>query len=89
MTNVKFKFDENAVRRLAQEATRNVANAAQPVLDRVAQSHSGKPLDEVLTALRRAPWPAGVRLPDETLRMCATEISEGRRVEVRVGRVKP
>ena len=63
----------------------NAFNAKmQPVVDRVHQQHANQPVDQVRQALNTA-WrqAAGKDLPEPTLTNAATQISQGKRVELR------
>jgi hypothetical protein len=54
------------------------------VVDRVHQQHANQPVDQVRQALKTA-WrqAAGKDLPEPTLTNAATQISQGKRVELR------
>lgn len=81
---MKFKWDEQGLQQLTQEAGRQVAARAQDVYDRVLSMGEGKSLQEVKSLLARE-WKSvfGTVPTDPDLTNVAAELAAGRRVEVR------
>jgi hypothetical protein len=82
-----FRFDRNAINRLANDLVAEQARKAQQMFDRLAQTHSGRPLAEVKQAVRHG-WRSlgdGWDIDDPELTEYATVISEGGTVQVRSG----
>ena len=80
----KFSFDARAVERavmeLAEPAVRKIADDLQRLVDDLAASHAGRPVDEVKVALRSR-WQQSTPdgdITDPELTEWATAISEGR-----------
>jgi hypothetical protein len=86
MTSDDGVKSENAtVNRMANEASEHVADTVQEVVDEVAETHSGKDVDEVVEAVHEK-WAEKVGdvapLPDHKAVEYAAHISEGNNVTV-------
>jgi hypothetical protein len=79
-----FKFDDRdfrkAIDKVKKDAVREVTKDAQRVFDRVHRSHAGKPVEQVMPALRSAARSADWKFTDAELRSYAEAISQGRRI---------
>ena len=82
-----FKFDDRgfrkAIDKVANDAVREAAKDAQRVFDRVHRSHAGKPVEQVMPALRSAARSADWKFTDTDLRSYAEAISQGTRIIVK------
>jgi hypothetical protein len=82
-----FRFDDHkfrkAIDKVAKDAVREVAKDAQRVFDRVHRSHAGKPVEQVMPALRSAARSADWKFTDAELRSYAEAISQGTRIIVK------
>ena len=81
---MKINFDEDAVRRLADEAARKQAARLQSVYDRVLEAGRGKDLGAMKVLLSNE-WRSefGTAIPDQQLSQSAEVLAQGRRIEVR------
>jgi len=66
---------------------RRIAADYQKLLDALASSHAGKPLEEVKAALRSGWQGLGGDLTDPELTQYAECVKEGRRIEIRPQRI--
>jgi hypothetical protein len=83
MARVEFKFDESAMKKLINDGVREVASRYQALLDELAISQVGRPLNEVKTALRSGWRKIGGDLTDPELTQYAEHLKDGERIEVR------
>ena len=87
MSGFKFNFDADALQRVVKQAAndgvRKIAADYQLLLDGLASSHAGRPLDEVKDALRAGWQQRGGDLTDPELTQYAEYIKEGRKIEIR------
>lgn len=87
----KFDFDERAFNKLVEDAANDVvqesAQDMQRVLDGVYGTHAGRPVEDVLTALRTAARSAGWKFTEAELLPYAEAISERTRIVVQAGPV--
>jgi hypothetical protein len=90
--SVKFNFDERglqrAVGKAVNDAMKDVAKDAQRAVDRVHRSHSGRPVNQVMSQLRSAARSLGWKASDADLRPMAEAISEGRKVTLQPGKTR-
>jgi hypothetical protein len=81
------RFDDRQFRKaidnLKKDAVREVAKDAQRVFERVHRSHGGKPVEQVMPALRSAARSADWKFTDAELRSYAEAISQGTRIIVK------
>jgi hypothetical protein len=80
----QFKFDKKALDKVVAGAVEQRASEVQTLLDGLARTCAGKPIDEVKLTLKRA-WERrpGARITDPELTRFATELAAGRRIDVR------
>jgi hypothetical protein len=80
----EFKFDKKALDEVVADAVKQRASEVQNLLDGLARSCAGKPVDEVKLTLKRE-WERrpGARITDPELTRFATERAAGRRIDVR------
>ena len=77
-----FKFNKNAIDQIARDAVKQYARDTQPLLDRLAVSEKGKPVDEVKRALKRE-WErpgTGRTISDPELTQWAETLASGNRI---------
>ena len=80
-----FRFDENAIKKIANDAVTSVIPEWQRVFDSVYRTHKGKPVDEVERELKRKL--GGVSRENKAaIRSVAQNIADGKRVAARPGR---
>jgi hypothetical protein len=78
-----FKINQPGLDKIGKEATKNYAALMQQVLDRLAQTQNGKPLDQVKRALKTEWERAGNKISDPELTKWAGLLSSGTRIELR------
>jgi DNA-binding GntR family transcriptional regulator len=80
-----FGFNDDAIRRAAQQATDRVASGMQELLDDLSQQEHGKDIDAVKADLREA-WRNrfGRELTDPHLSAWAEQLANGRSVVIKV-----
>ena len=76
-----FKFDENAIDRLAKDATKQIANELQETMDALLRTQRGKPVAEVKMAVKRE-WERrpGATITDPELTTYAEALTAGTRI---------
>ena len=86
-----FTFDrtalDRAVKQAANDGVRKVANNYQRMLDDLASTYSGHPLEEVKAALQAAWRRLGGELTDPELTRFAQLTKDGERIEFRVQQI--
>lgn len=86
-----FTFDraalDRAVKQAANDGVRKVANNYQRLLDDLASTHAGSPLEEVKEALQAGWRRLGGELTDPELTRFAQLIKDGERIEFRVQQI--
>ncbi len=79
-----LNFDDDGIRRMANEVVQAQAGTLQAVYDRVLQAGQGKSVDEVKVLLQReVRLTLGGDITDPELTSCAEVLAQGRRIEVR------
>jgi hypothetical protein len=75
-----FKLDQRALKKIADEAGKNVISHAQPEFDRLHREHAGKPADDIVphvrSMLQRLDWTGS----PADIRRYAEAISAGKRI---------
>jgi hypothetical protein len=87
VSGVRFEFDRNefdrVVRQAANEGARKVAREFQRLLDDLAVTEAGKPLEEVKAALQSGWKRLGGELTDPELTRFAESLRNGSRIQMR------
>lgn len=81
--SVRFEWDEQGLKRVANEAVRNIAAQAQPKLDAVFNTHQGQPVEAVISPLRATFTEMSWTMTEDELRVYAEAISGGQRIVLR------
>lgn len=83
--NPKIKIDQRALKKVAQQAARNMASDLTRALNALRSRYEGRPLSEVKAAVQStwARHSGGGSITDPELTAYAEDIAAGRRVEVR------
>jgi predicted lipoprotein len=87
--NVRIKWDKNAVKKVVDNATKDLTQTLQLALDAVHRELSGQPVETIKPRLASV-WrsKAGKPLIDPELTEWATAISHGDRITLRAGKVR-
>lgn len=74
----KFEINDEGMRKLMEQATSNVAEHLNRVIAQVAESHSGKPVDDIKAEIRQRATTTDFTLGDDpTLQAVAEAIHKG------------
>lgn len=82
MSNVKFNFNAEGMRRVAEEAVKNMATQQNQDLERLRQQYTGQPIEVIRPALQQLFAGYGGSITDPELSDWAHLISEGTRLEM-------
>ena len=80
-----IKLDQDAIRRLGQQVTSQVAPAAQHSVERIYRQRSEKSVQRIMSELRSELATFNVSMSDQNLRKIAESFVSGQRVTVRGG----
>lgn len=82
MTNVKIEFNEEGMRRIAEEAVNNVAVQQNQDLERLRQQYTGQPVEVIRPALQQMFTGYGGNITEPELSDWAQLIHDGTRIEM-------
>lgn len=82
MTNVSFEFNEEGMRRVAEEAVQKMAAQQTQDLERLRQQYTGQPVEVIRPALQQLFAGYDGRITDPELSNWAQLIHEGTRIEM-------
>jgi hypothetical protein len=89
---IKFNFDERALKRAIQNAANDgvqkIGNRLQAIFDEVLASHGGQPVATVRPVLESSTRAADLTPSDEHLDAWSEAISEGRRIAVQMSDIQ-
>lgn len=82
MTNVSFEFNEEGMRRVAEEAVRDMAAQQTQDLERLRQQYTGQPIEAIRPALQQLFGGYGGSITEPDLSDWAQLIHDGTRIEM-------
>ncbi|MFS0715377.1 hypothetical protein ABC195_16015 [Microbacterium sp. 2P01SA-2] len=88
MSNVSFNFDENAFKRIAEDAVRDLAAKQTRELEQIRQRYTGHPIAEIKPALQRLFAEDGGSITEPELTEWAQLISDGSRIEFKPEKIR-
>lgn len=83
MSNSSFSFDENAFKRLAEDAVMRLAAKQTRELEHLRLQYTGHPVEEIRPALQRLFAADGGNITEPDLTEWAQLISDGTRIEMK------
>jgi hypothetical protein len=86
LTVAKFKFDDRAIKQIADQAARQVADESNRLFAQLGRQYRGKPVSVIKPALKRAWERQGGKITDPELTEYAQAISDGTPIKFRTRR---
>ena len=83
MTNIKFEFNEDAFKEIAESAIQDVAAQQTQDLDRLRQQYTGQPVEAIRPALQQLFADYGGSITEPELSDWAQLIHDGTRIELK------